>query len=54
MIKNKIKTFQVSELTHSEVMKFCKENSLKANDFVDKLLLKTIRNLNEQQLKSVT
>jgi len=47
--KDKVKTFQVSIESHNEVMKYCKENSLKANDFVSKLLLKTIRNLNEQR-----
>ena len=45
--KEKIKTFQVSIETHETVMKYCKDNSLKANDFVSKLLLKTIRSLNE-------
>lgn len=47
--KDKVKTFQVSVETHKEVMKYCKENSLKANDFVSKLLLKTIRSLNESK-----
>lgn len=47
--KDKIKTFQVSYETHEEVIKYCKLNSLKVNDFVSKLLLKTIRSLNEQQ-----
>lgn len=47
--KTKIKTFQVSEETHLLVMQYCKTNSLKANDFVSKLLSKTIRSLNEQQ-----
>lgn len=47
--KSKIKTFQVSEETHLLVMQYCKTNSLKANDFVSKLLSKTIRGLNEQQ-----
>ena len=45
--KEKVKTFQVSIETHKEVMNYCKENSLKANDFVSKLLSKTIRSLNE-------
>lgn len=44
--KTKIKTFQVSEETHLLVMQYCKANSLKANDFVSKLLSKTIRSLN--------
>lgn len=47
--KDKIKTFQVSLETHEEVINYCKRNSLKVNDFVSKLLLKTIRSLNEQQ-----
>lgn len=46
MENNKVKTFLVSQTTHAEIMRYCKEHSLKANDFVDKLLLKTIRNLN--------
>jgi hypothetical protein len=49
MENNKVKTFLVSQNTHAEIMKYCKENSLKANDFVDKLLLKSIRSLIEQQ-----
>ncbi len=50
--KEKVKTFQVSIETHKEVMNYCKENSLKANDFVSKLLSKTIRSLNAKSNKS--
>jgi hypothetical protein len=45
-----VKTFQVTELTHSEIISYCKKNSLKVNDFVDKLLLKTIRSLNDREI----
>lgn len=54
METNKVKTFLVSQLTHGEIMKYCKEHSLKANDFVDKLLLKTIRHLNESNKQQST
>lgn len=45
---DKLKTFRVTEEAHDVVMQYCDENSLKANDFVGKLLIKTIRNLNER------
>jgi len=48
-VVDKLKTFQVTGATHGEVVKYCNEHSLKVNAFVDKLLLKTIRSLNERE-----
>lgn len=45
----KVKTFQVSEKTHGDIVKYCLENSLKINPFVDKLLSNAIRSLNESK-----
>jgi hypothetical protein len=44
-INKKVKTIQISEQTHSEIVKYCNENSLKINLFVDKILSNTIRSL---------
>lgn len=40
-----LKTIRVSNETHKALVEYCKKNSLKVNDFSSKLLLKTIRNL---------
>ncbi len=45
----KVKTFQVSEDAHKLVMDYCKKYSLKANGFVENLLTKSIRSLNERE-----
>ena len=47
--QEQVKTFRVNLETHQEVISYCKKHSLKINDFVSKLLLKTIRNLNESE-----
>ena len=44
-INKKVKTIQISEQTHTEIVKYCNENSLKINLFVDKILSNTIRSL---------
>lgn len=49
MEQEQVKTFRVNLETHQEVISYCKKHSLKINDFVSKLLLKTIRNLNESE-----
>lgn len=43
----KVKTINVSEDLHKELKVFCNENSYKINLFVEKLISKAIRNLNE-------
>lgn len=45
----KVKTFQVKEETHRIIVKYCADNSLKINLFVDKLLLNAIRNINDRE-----
>lgn len=41
----KVKTIQISEETHTILVNYCNENSLKINLFVDKVLSNTIRSL---------
>ncbi len=43
----KVKTFQVSEIIHDEIVRHCNEHCLKINQFVEKLLTNAMRNLNE-------
>jgi len=43
----KVKTFQVNETIHDEITKYCRDNCLKINQFVEKLLTTAMRNLNE-------
>ncbi len=45
---DELKTLRVSVETHSALVIYCKQNSLKVNDFVSKLLLKTIRKLENE------
>lgn len=45
----KMKTLQISEQTHTELVNYCNENSLKITLFVDKILSNTIRGLNERK-----
>lgn len=45
----KVKTFQVSEAVHAEILQYCNTNSLKINQFVEKLLIHTMRNLNDRK-----
>lgn len=47
----KVKTFQVNETIHDEVTHYCRENCLKINQFVEKLLTNAMRNLNEKSKK---
>lgn len=44
-----MKTLQISEQTHTELVNYCNENSLKITLFVDKILSNTIRGLNERK-----
>lgn len=44
----KVKTFQVNELIHDEIVRHCNEHCLKINQFVEKLLTNAMRNLNEK------
>jgi hypothetical protein len=43
----KVKTFQDNEEIHNVIVKYCNDNSLKINLFVEKLLINAMRNLNE-------
>lgn len=45
---DELKTLRVSAETHSALVTYCKKNSFKVNDFVSKLLLKTIRKLENE------
>lgn len=45
-VNKKVKTIQISEQTHSYILKYCNDNSLKLSQFVDKLLTNAIRSLN--------
>lgn len=46
-INKKVKTVQISEDTHELLVKYCNEQGLKINVFVDKTLSNTIRSLSE-------
>lgn len=50
-INKRVKTFQVDEEIHNEITHYCRENCLKINQFVEKLLTTAMRNLNEKQEK---
>lgn len=43
----KFKTLQIDSVVHDDVIRYCKENGLKVNFFVEKLLINTMRNLIE-------
>ena len=45
----KVKTFQIEETIHDEITRYCRDNCLKINQFVEKLLTTAMRNLNELQ-----
>jgi len=39
----KQKTLLISEDTHTKLKKFCKENSIKLNDWVEKLIIEELK-----------
>ena len=39
----KQKTLLISENTHTKLKKFCKENSIKLNDWVEKLIIEELK-----------
>jgi hypothetical protein len=39
----KQKTLLISENTHTKLKKFCNENSIKLNDWVEKLIIEELR-----------
>jgi hypothetical protein len=39
----KQKTLLISETTHDTLKKYCKENSIKINDWVEKLILEQLK-----------
>lgn len=46
-----MKTIKISDYTHSVLKKYCKENSLKLNDWVDKFLLNNMEKIDEEKIK---
>jgi hypothetical protein len=39
----KQKTLLITENTHTKLKKFCKENSIKLNDWVEKLIIEELK-----------
>ena len=45
----KVKSILISEDTHEILKKFCKENSIILGNWVDKLILETIKEVNKKK-----
>lgn len=48
-MKNTRKTITLSESTHKVLLEYCKKNSLKLSDWIDKLVYTTISKIKENE-----
>jgi hypothetical protein len=48
---DELKSFRVSVECHSIVKEYCKQNSLKVNQFVSNLLIKTIKEIQKNETR---